>query len=970
MPCSWKTSTFGPWKYEKMKRTQFSQPEMLETFLKSTQYLVRVPTEQDIWEHLGKFFLTHFPADWLAFVERDESDSKLSLHYCTLPAEDVRNRILTNEVQSVIADVLETGFLATRLLQTPAPSMTAFIPIAEDYRANRIMLIGHADLQPISRELLNIYLALAGLAGAITERKRAEEEVRRLNAELERRVAERTAQLESANDALRKEIVERKRAENALRQRETLLNEMGRIAQIGGWEIDPVHGQVTWTEETARIHDLDPTTPSDMESGLNYYSGDSRPLIEKAVREAVEQAQPYDLELEIVTAKGIHKRIRTIGHPVVENGEVVKVYGSFQDITERKQAEEALRKTEGYLRLFVEHAPAAMAMFDREMRYLHVSRRWMADYALGDRDLRGLSHYEVFPEISEQWRAAHRRGLADEILREEASRFERADGSVQYVRWEIRPWHDRTGAVGGIVIFAEEITERRTAEIALRESQERLRVTLASIGDAVITTDGHGRVTFLNPVAAALTGWQPEQAQGLPIQSVFHIINEHTRRPAEDVAARVLKEGRILELANHTALMTKDGREVPIEDSAAPIRDSAGNVIGVVLVFHDVTEKRRTQDALRLSEEKFAKAFADNPAAISLTRLEDGLFLEVNDTWVELNGRSREEAIGRLSRKMELWPTPEAAARFVQELREKGRLRGREQEFRKKSGEVFVAELSAQILVVRGEELVLSTLVDITERKRGEEALLRSEKLASVGRMAASIAHEINNPLAAVVNTLFLVRMNADNPDFVRQFIDVADDELKRIAHITRQTLGFYRESTAPATVSVASILDAALDLLRGRIRAKGVTIEKQYDDGFQVTAVPGEMRQVFSNLLLNSLDAMDQEGTITLRVSKSMCVNSGQPRIRVTVADDGKGIDSTTLRRIFEPLFTTKEQTGSGLGLWVSKQLMDKNGGAIRLRSSSKGSRRGTVFSIYLPAEGAPAAKDNTASSIDPALK
>jgi signal transduction histidine kinase len=245
--------------------------------------------------------------------------------------------------------------------------------------------------------------------------------------------------------------------------------------------------------------------------------------------------------------------------------------------------------------------------------------------------------------------------------------------------------------------------------------------------------------------------------------------------------------------------------------------------------------------------------------------------------------------------------------------------------------------------------------LDITERKRAEEALLRSEKLASVGRMAASIAHEINNPLAAVVNTIFLAKTNANEPEFVRQCLDMADDELMRIAHITRQTLGFYRESTGPMTVSVSSVLDSAIDLLRGKIRNKSAAIEKQYDGRFQVTAVPGELRQVFSNLIANSLDAMDQEGAIRIRVSRSTCVNSGQPRIRVTVADNGNGIDAATLPRIFEPLFTTKEATGSGLGLWVSKQLMDKHGGTIRVRSNTRALRRGTVFSIILPAEVPP---------------
>ena len=154
-----------------------------------------------------------------------------------------------------------------------------------------------------------------------------------------------------------------------------------------------------------------------------------------------------------------------------------------------------------------------------------------------------------------------------------------------------------------------EMAERQRVEEELRRNREWLKITLRSIGDAVIAADASGRITFLNPVAVTLTGWPIEEALGQPVQNVFRIVDEPSGRPAENIVERVLREGSIVNLSNHTALISRDGREIPIEDSAAPIKDGAGNIIGVVLVFHDVAEKRRAQEALKKSEEHYRSLF-------------------------------------------------------------------------------------------------------------------------------------------------------------------------------------------------------------------------------------------------------------------------------------------------------------------------------------------------------------------------
>jgi len=257
------------------------------------------------------------------------------------------------------------------------------------------------------------------------------------------------------------------------------------------------------------------------------------------------------------------------------------------------------------------------------------------------------------------------------------------------------------------------------------------------------------------------------------------------------------------------------------------------------------------------------------------------------------------------------------------------------------------------LLDVNGEIIEwFGTASDITARKLAQHALLRSEKLASMGRMAATVAHEINNPLEAVTNLLFLAQTIDGLPESARQSLQMADAELKRVAHITRQSLGFYRESNAPALTSINALLDSAIDLLKGKITEKQVNIHKEWRADVELMAVAGELRQVFSNLLANSLDAIDEEGTISIRISTCTGAHSKGRRARTTIADNGRGISSTSLEHIFEPFFTTKGTIGTGLGLWVTKQIVEKHHGIIQVRSRSESCRKGTTFSIVLPME------------------
>ena len=243
---------------------------------------------------------------------------------------------------------------------------------------------------------------------------------------------------------------------------------------------------------------------------------------------------------------------------------------------------------------------------------------------------------------------------------------------------------------------------------------------------------------------------------------------------------------------------------------------------------------------------------------------------------------------------------------------------------------------------------VVATNEDITERQHGQESLIRTEKLASAGRMATTLAHEINNPIAAVMNLLYVLCANPSLDADAAKMITVIDEEVRRLANISRTTLGFYRNDADQSVVNVAQLLDEAVELYSRKVQENSIDVDKRRVAEQFILANEGELRHVFANLISNAVDACPSGGRLLLRVVPFReWGNAQKPGLKITVADSGRGIDPQHQRNIFEPFFTTKETVGNGLGLWVSKTIVQKHGGTIRMRSSQG---RGTVFQIFLP--------------------
>jgi signal transduction histidine kinase len=256
------------------------------------------------------------------------------------------------------------------------------------------------------------------------------------------------------------------------------------------------------------------------------------------------------------------------------------------------------------------------------------------------------------------------------------------------------------------------------------------------------------------------------------------------------------------------------------------------------------------------------------------------------------------------------------------------------------------------VLQPDGSTRVVGVSMDITERKHAEAAMHTAEQLAMMGRMAATVAHEINNPLEAVTNLLYLASGDPALCPQTRDYLVNADRELNRVSQIARQTLGFYRESSDPAPLVLSEILDEVLALFEKKIASKSLQVEKRYAATGRTWGRQGEIRQVLGNLIANAIHASPPEAILAVRLRAAIQQRTHQRGFRMLVADQGPGIPRQHRGRIFEPFFTTKQQLGTGLGLWVSRQILTSHGGSIGFRTSEETGRQGTIFSIFLPAQ------------------
>ena len=507
------------------------------------------------------------------------------------------------------------------------------------------------------------------------------------------------------------------------------------------------------------------------------------------------------------------------------------------------------------------------------------------------------------------------------------------------------------------------------AEAARTEAEERYRTTLLSIGDGVIATDADGRVAMLNPVAEALTGRTLDEARGRPIEEVFPILNEETRAAVENPVRRVLREGFVVGLANHTVLVARDGSERPIADSGAPIREADGHIHGVVLVFRDQTAEREGESALRKSEERFRRIFHANPDSLCINRLEDGLYEDINEGFTAMTGYTAEEVIGKTSEDIKIWHHPADRLELIRCLSEKGYCKGLETEFRCKDGSTKAASVSAAVILFQDVPHLISITHDLTEIRRAEEErremevrVQRAEKMEALGMLAGGVAHDLNNVLGILVgySELLLCEIEPESP--LRNHVENIMNAGERAAAIIQDLLALARRGVqAKKVVNLNAIVSAwlrtpefmKLASLHPRVRlVTDLAPDLLHTPGSEV-----HLGKVLANLVFNAAEAMPDGGRLSVTTGNRYLdrpvrgyddVHPGDYVI-LTVSDTGGGIAPADLHRIFEPFYTRKVmgRSGTGLGLAVVWGAVKDHDGYIDVESAEG---KGTSFTVYLP--------------------
>jgi len=516
-----------------------------------------------------------------------------------------------------------------------------------------------------------------------------------------------------------------------------------------------------------------------------------------------------------------------------------------------------------------------------------------------------------------------------------------------------------------VLLGIRDVTNIRRLEAEVFQRQEWFRVTLGCIGDAVIATDAGARVTYLNPSAEELTGWSEAEARGQLLTDVFHIVNETTRELVDSPVAKALRLGAIVGLANHTLLIGKDGFERSIDDSAAPIRDANDNVVGVVMVFHDISARRKDESKLLNSEVRYRRLFESAHDGILILDTTSRKITDVNPFLLNLLHYPRDYFIAKELWEIGVFRDKAANQKAMEDLARDGSIRFENMPLLDRDGHPHPVEIVANLYDEGGQKVIQCNIRDISARARFDRersALLANEQASRMQAESANrskdlflaiLSHEVRTPLNAILGWATILRSGKCKDAEVKEGMEVIERNcrvqaqlIEDVMDVSRITSGIMRLDIRPCQLT--QIIGDAMNVVRHAADAKGVRMECRVDPSAgHASCDPARVQQVLWNLISNAVKFTPKGGKVTISLERD------RSTARIEVRDDGVGIAAEFLPYVFDRFrqadsSTTRKFGGLGLGLSIVKNLVELHGGSVAVKSEGLG--KGSTFIVNLP--------------------
>ncbi len=619
------------------------------------------------------------------------------------------------------------------------------------------------------------------------------------------------------------------------------------------------------------------------------------------------------------------------------------------EVTDKVAARMAIEQSEERLRAIVETTPECVKVVAADGTLMHMNSAGLtmigsdcAEAAVGKNiyDVVAPEHRERFREFNQRICRGERGTLEFDIVG--------FKGQRRNMESHAAPLREPGGAIVQLAV-TRDVTEGKQAQDEQRRKEEEFHILADAVPQLVWMAGPDGSIFWYNSRWYEYTGTTPAQMEGWGWQSVHDltVLPQVLEKWKESI-----RLGTPFEMT--FPLRGADGEFRPFLTRVIPVRDASGNVTRWFGTNTDVSDEVRVQEKLQnalIASQRLAAIVESADDAIISKDL-NGIVTSWNPAAERMFGYSAQEMVGRSIITIIPPELQYDEKRILDTISRGERIEHFDTVRVRKGGERL--DISLTISPVRNDagQIVGAAKIarDITQQNKVERALRTTERLAAVGRLAATIAHEINNPLAAVTNFVFLGKQRSSQKD-VREYLSGAQEELKRISHLTKQTLGFYRETQGVSSLRLGDALNSLVSVFSYKTRHQGIEICSEIRQDPEIYAVPGEIRQLLANLLGNSIDAVGASGKIRIRVSACNSCN-GMPTAgaKLTIADTGPGIPLQVRSKVFEPFFTTKKDVGTGLGLWVCHNIVEKHHGWIRVKTSTVPGRSWTVFSVFLP--------------------